>query len=315
MKTMLRRLLPFVLRQSDADAGSILQPMPIIVGSPRSGTTLLRFMLDAHPDLAIPPETGFLSLADAWSEAGGDAARRVFEDIIAFPSEAPVWNDFHLSAETYADEIAMLKPRSASEAVRLFYRMYAARFGKPRWGDKTPLYCRSMVSIEKLLPEAHFIHLIRDGRDVALSLRSRFFSPGHDIETQARYWRDNVESARNARNQCRHYLEIRYEDLLRNTEAVLRRVCAFIGLRFAPEMLTYYECTPDRLKEHLTRYRTDGSVIISHEDRLRQQAGTMIPPDSSRIGVWRREMDLDEARRFQNVASVLLDELGYPLLP
>jgi hypothetical protein len=313
MKTKLRRLLAFVRRQAGSDPSP--EPMPIIVGSPRSGTTLLRFMLDAHPDLAIPPETGFLGLADAWSKAGGDVARRVFQDITSFPDGAPAWSDFHLSAKAYADEIATLERRDAAEAVRLFYRMYAARFGKSRWGDKTPLYCRSMVSIEKLLPEAHFIHLIRDGRDVALSLRSRYFSPGHGIETQARYWRDNVESARNARDQCRHYLEIRYEDLLRHTEAVLRRACAFIGLRFAREMLAYYEYTPDRLKEHLTRYRADGSVIISHEDRLRQQAGTLIPPDSSRIRVWSREMDLDEVRRFQNVAGVLLEELGYPLLP
>jgi len=85
--------------------------MPIIVGAPRPGTTLLRFMLDTHPEMAIPPETGFLAL---------------------FPH---------------------------------FYQLYASRFAKPRWGDKTPSYCHHMQNIEEVLPEAHFIHIIRDGRD------------------------------------------------------------------------------------------------------------------------------------------------------
>ncbi len=85
-------------------------------------------MLDAHPELAIPPETGFLGLADAWSKTGGDVARRVFQDITSFPDGAPAWSDFHLSAKAYADEIATLERRDAAEAVRLFYRMYAATF-------------------------------------------------------------------------------------------------------------------------------------------------------------------------------------------
>jgi hypothetical protein len=287
--------------------------MPVILGSPRSGTTLLRFMLDAHPELAIPPETGFLGLADSWLEVGSDIAERVFRDITTFPADAPAWSDSHLSTEAYRRGIEKLEKRDAAEAVRLFYRMHALRFGKPRWGEKTPLNCRSMPSIERLLPEAHFIHVIRDGRDAALSLRSRFFSPGHDIEAQAGYWRENVESARKAGERSRHYLEIHYEDLLRDTEAVLRRICAFIDLSFSRDMLFYYERTPERLREHLPRYRVTGSLLISHEERLQQQAATMRAPDVSRIGVWRHEMSSDEVDRFQDIAGKLLEELGYSL--
>lgn len=313
MSIMLRRLRLFIARHMTAGSSSTTTPMPIIVGSPRSGTTLLRFMLDAHPELAIPPETGFLRLADSWLEGGGDIAERVFQDITTFPAEAPCWNDFHLSTEAYRRESEKLEKRNAAEAIRLFYRMYAARFGKPRWGEKTPLYCRCMASIERLLPEAHFIHVVRDGRDVALSLRSRFFSPGHDIETQAGYWRENVETARQTGKRRQHYLEIHYEDLLRDTEAVLRRICAFIDLNFTHDMLLYYERAPERLREHLARYRATGNLLISHEERLRQQAATMRAPDISRIGVWRHEMSSDEIRRFQDVAGALLEELGYSL--
>ncbi len=312
MSTMLHRLSLFLAKYLSAGSSSETRPMPIIVGSPRSGTTLLRFMLDAHPELAIPPETGFLRLADAWLKSG-DVAERVFQDITTFPVEAPGWRDFHLSTESYRREIEKLEKRNAAEGVRLFYRMYASRFDKPRWGEKTPLYCRCMASIERLLPEAHFIHIVRDGRDVALSLRSRFFSPGHDVETQAGYWRENVESARQAGSRCRHYLEVRYEDLLQDTEAILRKICAFIDLTFTRDMLLYYQRTPERLREHLSRYQVTGRLLISHEERLRQQAATMRAPDVSRIGAWRHEMSSDEIHRFQAVAGTLLEELGYSL--
>jgi hypothetical protein len=312
MSAILQRMLPFIARRGVWSKSS-RRPMPIIVGSPRSGTTLLRFMLDSHPELAIPPETGFLTLADTWLRATGDVASRVFEDITTYPADAPAWHDFHIPADAFRREVEKLERRDAATAVRLFYRMYASRFGKRRWGDKTPMYCRHILSIERLLPEARFIHIIRDGRDAALSLRSRFFSPGYDIETQAKYWRDNVQSARQASKQCEHYLELRYEDLLQEPEATLKRVCSFVSLDFSGNMLLYHIHTPDRLREHLTRSLVTGHVLISHEERLRQQAGTMRPPDLDRIEVWRRDMDLGEVLIFQRVAGDLLKDLGYPL--
>ncbi len=122
------------------------------------------------------------------------------------------------------------------------------RFGKPRYGDKTPLYGRHLAEIEKLLPEAHFIHIIRDGRDVAASLRTRWFSPGHDMATQARYRRDNAEAAHSQGRACRRYRELLYEDLLREPERSLRSLCDFLKLGFEPAMLAYYETAPERLR-------------------------------------------------------------------
>lgn len=287
-------------------------PMPIIVGSPRSGTTLLRFMLDAHPDLAIPPETGFLGEASLWWK-DSDPLGHFFHKLTTFPEDAPGWQDFGIPTEDLWRRLQAESPTTASDAIRLFYRMYAARCGKSRWGDKTPLYCRGMPAIEALLPEARFIHIVRDGRDVAISLRSRFFSPGRDMETQANYWRENVMSARSAATQCRHYREVRYENLLQDTEDVLRNLCDFLQLAYCPDMLRYHERTPERLQEHKTRLRADGSVLISHEDRLRQQAATQRAPDPSRIGVWRNTLTDEEILTFERVAGDLLEELGYPL--
>jgi hypothetical protein len=286
-------------------------PMPVIVGAPRSGTTLLRLMLDAHPELAIPPETGFLVLGKQLSNLGGDPVGAFVEAVTNFPTDAPVWADFQISADQFRAELQKLKPFSVAEGFRVFYRMYAARFGKPRWGDKTPMYGRYLIDIEGLLPEARFIHLIRDGRDVAVSLREQWFSPGRDIEVQATFWRDHVLESRRQGAACRNYLEVRLEDLVQNTEAVLRRICTFCELPWHAHMLRHHERAAIRLEEHVARVRKDGSTVISRKDRLRQQAASQTPPDPARIGIWHSRLSALECRQFDAIAGDLLSELGY----
>jgi hypothetical protein len=116
--------------------------------------------------------------------------------------------------------------------VRAFYELYAQRFGKPRWGDKTPRYSLILASIESLLPEARFIHVIRDGRDVALSLRETWFAPAHDMPTLAQYWKTQVEHARKLGARRHYYLEVRYEALVHQTRETLKQICCFIDLPF-----------------------------------------------------------------------------------
>jgi hypothetical protein len=287
--------------------------MPIIVGAPRSGTTLLRFMLDSHPEVAIPPETGFLVLAPQF-EGKGEASRgEFFRTITEYPPEAPLWVDSQIPAEDFREQLERIHPFTAREGFRAFYRLYASRFDKPRWGDKTPLYCLHLRSIAACLPEAHFIHIIRDGRDVALSLRQTWFSPGPEIETLAAYWRQFVATGCREGRHCRHYLEVRYEDLVLQPEGVLKRICRFLELKFDPGMLRYFERSPERLREHVTRYRRDGSILVSHEERLIQQRQTTLPPNPNRIAVWRSSMNDLELLQFEAMAGDLLEELGYPV--
>jgi hypothetical protein len=286
-------------------------PMPIIIGAPRSGTTLLRLMLDAHSELAIPPETGFLTLGAQLKGRGDKLRERFFRAVINHPEPAPSWPDFEIPEETFWQALTEITPFTVCEGYRAFYRLYAARLGKPRWGDKTPIYCLSLDAIRRVLPEARFIHIIRDGRDVALSLREMWFSPGWEIETQAAYWRKCVLAARRAGVGRTYYLEIRYEDLILNTCETLGRVCDHVGLSFEPAMLSYYTQTPERLGEHKGRSSAEGTPLLTREERLRQQQRTTAPPDPKRVFAWKRAMSADECRRFQLVAGDLLKELGY----
>lgn len=285
--------------------------MPIIIGAPRSGTTLLRFILDSHPEMAIPPETGFLALGPHFTHVGDDLIGEFLRKIVNYPPEAPAWNDFQIPEEQFHRKLMNLDPFSVSEGFRVFYQMYAARFNKSRWGDKTPAYCFNMTKIEAVLPEAHFIHLIRDGRDVALSLRRMWFSPGWDIETQAKHWSSFIIAARRGSYYCRHYMEVRYEDLILNMQETSKKICEFTGLGFDPAMLRYYERAPLRLMEHKGRKRPDGSLFLTDQQRIHQQLKTTEPPDSGYVYRWRTEMSKVDRSGFENTAGRLLRDLGY----
>ncbi|HYP54254.1 MAG TPA: sulfotransferase [Pyrinomonadaceae bacterium] len=285
-----------------------MPPAPFVVGAPRSGTTLLRLMLDAHPELSIPPEMGFMPAVLALRVRGRELRRAFFEAVTGMPS----WADANIPRAAFEQALGEVEPFTVGGGVRTFYRLYAARFGKPRWGDKTPAYCLHMDKIEEVLPEARFVHIIRDGRDVALSLRGLWFSPGDSIEERAGLWRSWILTARRLGKRRRHYTEVRYEDLIADAPAVLRKICDFVGLTYDRRMESYYESSPERLDEVNTMYR-DGSLLITKEERLYNQRFATRPPEPSRVFRWRGEMDADSRTRFTAVAGDLLAELGYPV--
>ena len=280
-------------------------PAPFVVGVSRSGTTLLRLMLDAHPALAIPHETHVLGdLVRAADELSADAVVDIFVG-------APTWPNMHLDPADLRAALDALEPFRVADAVRAFYRLYAARLGKPRWGDKTPPYREHLAAIARLLPEAHFIHLLRDGRDVALSYRGLWFGPGDDPADAATFWVDQVRATRAAGQRLDHYLEVRYEDLVTEPERVLRDVCAFIDLPFHPLMLQHERFADQRLAEMRASFGPWDATPVDLERFVAIHQQVRQPVDRTRIGRWRHEMAADDVRAFERVAHPLLVELGY----
>jgi hypothetical protein len=281
-------------------------PMPIIVGVPRSGTTLLRMMIDAHSAVAIPPETGFLpSLADL--DPNQNASRTAFDIITGFHT----WPDFGMDAVKLRAALDRLSPVAPGDAARTFYRTYAARFKKHRWGDKTPIYGSSIDRIATLLPEARFIHIIRDGRDVMVSVRSLWFRPGDTVEACAEDWMSRVTRVRELGAAVPHYREVGYEALVQRPAETLAEICRFLALDFEPRMLRYHRRAAARLGEHQARYTADGQLLVSKADRVRNQRFVMEPPQEDRIGRWKTELTEEEVRRFEADAGGWLDRLGY----
>jgi hypothetical protein len=266
-------------------------------------------MLDSHPALAMPPETGFAPELIEFARGGVTA-----DEAVAFLREQRSWGDHRLDEGELRRRLAA-EPRLDDAAVlRSFYKLYADGQGKPRWGDKTPAYVKRMPLIERTLPEARFIHVIRDGRDVSLSRGKRRLREG-DAPPPARVaqmWRNRILRARKQARQVRHYTEIRYEDLVTDTEPTLRRVADAIELPWDGAMLRYHERAEQRLAEmNRDLPATEKKLSRSGDERMRAHALATEPPNPGRIATWKERMSEGDRREFESVAGDLLAELGY----
>jgi hypothetical protein len=267
-------------------------PPLFVLGVRRSGTTLLRVMLDRHSTLAIPDESYFIpQLADRHR---GPVDPATFVDDLR---RLPTVRDWGVAI---GDVEARLRPAmTPGAAIGTVYLAYAAAQGKERWGDKTPLYMQHLPTLERLFPDALYVHLIRDGRDAAVSFLqmpegvvTKSWARPRDTAGFACQWRSEVLAARALGGRVGdRYLEARYEALVADPEQELRRIVDHAQLRYEPAMLEYA-----------------GSVDVTdkpHQQRLRERP---------RVGVrnWRVELSADDARAFSAVAGDLLADLGYP---
>ncbi len=281
-------------------------PFPLILGVPRSGTTMVRMILDAHPLIAIPPETHFLPrLLDLAEES--TASRDEFVRII---TESKRWSDFNMPAEALIQELSKDAAFTVPDGIRGFYRLYAARYGKPMWGDKTPSFEVVIKQLSAILPEAHFIHVVRDGRDAFVSLRKTWWGRNTDAAEHAHAWRQSVLEARYQGSQVPFFLEIRFEEAVFRLSEVAERLSAFLNIKCHPAMLQYYERVESRLDE-ISDLRSSKQGIISKAQRLSVHAQLSHPPDTLRIGAWKGEMSAGERATYWRVAGTVLKEYGY----
>jgi hypothetical protein len=269
-------------------------PPPVLVlGVRRSGTTLLRVMLDRNPELAVPDESYFVpTLARRHGDRPDPDA---FVDDLRRLRTLREW-------ELEPHEIReRLRPgMSLGEAVAGIYEAYAAKRDKARWGDKTPMYMQHLPLLERLFPDARFVHLIRDGRDAAVSflampegVATRTWAHPESPAGFACQWRDEVGAARSlGRRVGDRYLEVRYEELVVEPETELRRICEFAALPWDAGMLDYV-----------------GKVDLSGKPH---QTSLARPPTPG-LRDWRRELAEQDRAAFEAIAGDVLAALGYEL--
>jgi hypothetical protein len=295
------------------------EPAPFIVANPGSGTTLLRMMLDSHTELAIPPETHFIpDVIQRAREIRTEADRKPTPaELTAVITGNRRWADFGLDEGALRERMDRDGQANARRALRAFYSLYAEGHGKNRWGDKTPDYLLAMNRIAQTLPEARFVHLLRDGRDVAVSRRrwrQRAGAAERPVEAWASQWRRWITTGREQAEKVEHYLEVRYEDLVTDTEPTLRRVCEFAELEFQPGMLEYHRRSEERLRElDHSLPAEEGKGAREAEHRQAKHALTAAPPQESKVQEWRTEMSESDRAAFEADAGELLAELGYPV--
>ena len=289
-------------------------PAPFIVGSGRSGTNLLRLMLDSHPQIAMAPETHFLPDAIALSAEASTDQEKALAFFNAIRNHQR-WEDFGLDEQLLKKKLTSLEPFDQTAALRTFYQAYADRFQKPRWGDHTPAYAFQVDLVKRVLPEAHFVHLLRDGRDVALSYKGFWFAPGQGEDETALYWMARTKAAQAALTRHRHYFQARYQDLITDPEKTLRKICNFLRLDWDPIMLEYYQRAPERIRDldHDVRRSGTGELIANARERMRIYGNLDRPPDATRLNRWEREMSRAQLRATETAVGEFLALQGFRL--
>lgn len=267
-----------------------------VVGCPRSGTTMLQLMLHAHPRIALPPENRFVLPAYQRRHELGDLrdpARR--RDLARWIAATPQFDDLGLDEERVVDAVIGAPPTLGS-ALGTVFRLYAERFGKPRWGDKRPAYLRHLPQLLRMFPDAQIVNIIRDGRDCVASLKEAPWSPpgfGDLVDSWARAADASLRAARRYGPDSYHV--VRYEDLVAEPETHLRTLCRFLGEEYHPAMARPDEQAPVAVPGYKTWHT-----------RCHQSVTT------ERIRSWRQRLTAGEIERCEAVFGDRLAQLGYP---
>lgn len=278
-----------------------------IIGNPRSGTTLLRLMLTCHPRIVIPPEAAFL--IQLKKEHGGFCGgAEALDRFVAALLASPKFEYWKLSDPVLRRALAEAKPATYAALVAAVYACYASvhQPGKSRWGDKNNSYLAYIETIASLFPDARFVHIVRDGRDVACSYRSLAGVKGEyaprlpsDVFEAVFDWNRNLERIRRslARVGWGSAHELRYEDLAREPEPVLRRVCEFLGEEYSPAMLEYDRENRERELEP----RDFDAWKRKNRDGV----------DLAAVGRWQTELSAQEAALAQMAGATMLRAYRY----
>jgi hypothetical protein len=283
-----------------------------LLGSPRSGTTLLRLLLSAHPDIVIAPESSFLTwfapTYGDWTEADCDTERSAtFVDDLMAARKFVTWG---IDAASVRGAIQSRRPQSYVELASIPYELYCDKVGKPnaRWGDKNNIHMDFVPQINEMFPDCVFLHIVRDVRDC--------FTSGEDIRKLAsdspykpNLAADATEFATGWDTQNQHTLadlasidsnrwaSIRYEDLVVDARATLAPVLESWGMAWDDAMLAFHE--ENRAKQLEPVETSDWKKLVSQ------------PITASQVGRFREQLREDDIAALESAALTTLTQFRY----
>ena len=273
-----------------------INPYVFIVGCPRSGTSLLKRMLNAHFQIAVFGESHWI--VQLFEEQRGLTPQGLATpELTSHLVDSPKFNRLRISRGQLEALLATGQPITYASFVAGIFDLYGKSQGKVLVGNKTPWFVRRIKTLYSLWPTARFVHIIRDGRDVCLSMANwptthrnhpaRFSTWNEDaVSTAALWWEYMVRIGREAGESLgpELYYEMRYESLVENPAEECSRLCSFLGLPYDDAMLRFYEG---------------------------QTKATAARPITLGLRDWRHQMPADDVARFEAAAGEILDQLGY----
>jgi Sulfotransferase family len=251
-------------------------PGPIfIIGAMGSGSTLLRLILDSHPNIAIPRETGFMRAYNAHQ-----------------------FIPFKWSGRNWARRMGWSREELDEELGRFYDRIFmrnVERQGKQRWGDKTPFHTWHVDDMARVFPEASFVGIVRHPGGCVGSNMSRW---GHGIKQASyHYSRYNREIARQAARLGDRFAVVRYEDLVLRPEPLLRELLDWLGEPWSADVLTH----------HTVQGARGGRVKVEGRSRVDE------PIDTSRIAKWTTRMGEGQRAILRRRLGTLGEFFGYDI--
>lgn len=285
-----------------------------ILGNPRSGTSLFRLMLNSHSLINATPECGFLHW---WYKKYADwdssclKTNRLDEYLSDLESSKRI-EDWKMDYALLKDKIIQEKPENYAKLGELVYIFYGEQKGKSAKiiADKNNYYVNHYQDLHKIWPDAKYILVVRDGRDVACSylnietlVTNSPYKPklSTDIKTIAKEWSNNNKNLLDFSESLpeSQFMTVRYEDFVNDSELYLTKVCAFLGVEFEPEMLNYFIKNAKEQDEPLSS--------------LDWKKKTLEKPDKDNIGKYKVELEKESIEEFNVVAKDILQKFNYEI--
>lgn len=279
-----------------------------ILGNPRSGTTLLRVILNANDEILIPPECGFMIwLYDKFKNNNfkNEDELRSFLSELQSIRKFGTWEINMPELEIFLKERILIG--SYQELADLIYRFYglSKNIQFKRWGDKNNFYINHIDEILKIFPESQFVHLIRDGRDVACSymdLKKKNINSKYkpnlttDIHEIAIEWQNNNKRITDNLKQVdlKNKIVIKYEDLILNFENTVDKLVSFLNVRMDQKMYNYHKIDSFEPNE-----------FLQWKEKINQK------PDASGIGRYKNYLSIDQIELFDSTAKETLNRYEY----
>jgi hypothetical protein len=272
-----------------------------MIGTQRSGSNLLRLMLNQLNGVSAPHPPHILERLMPLLPAYGDLTivsnfEKLIEDVCTLVETNPVpWTGVTLGTEAIR---ARCTSPTLPEITRVVYEMKAESEGAHIWMCKSMANIRYADELENYDPKPLYLHLFRDGRDVALSFKKAIVGEKH-IYHIARQWKEEQDASIALFEKLGgdRVIRLRYEDLLQNPQEELKRLCRFLGVAYSEEAMAYHE---------------------SNESKETANSGLMWqnvtkPVLSDNHNKFLKELSEADIRIFERVAGDTLEKLGYKL--
>ena len=273
-----------------------------IIGNPRSGTSLLRLMLNNHPQITVPPECGF---ALWWAEKYQNMTTYNNSVYLEFAKDVFKSKKFETWGITKNDVLETLISQQPNNYVGLVNSVYFSysRFKKKKsslFGDKNNYYISCLESLKSNFPDSKMLFIMRDGRDVACSYREvnlkciqSVYKPKlpKTISDIANEW--SLNSKQILKFQTLNSLTVRYEDIVQEPKIYLNKICKFLDVDYSEQMLLFYKNNDEP------------------EDFIQWKEKTQKNLDARSVGRYVKELTIEEQETFLKFAGSMLKRFSY----